>query len=557
MMLTILKKYKSAVISAIITIFVGICGLFALNLVNSDSSIKTINNDSYFISYDSTWKLTDKKNDIVSFVHDSQSKVIIQISELEDKYKYSTIDELFDELIYNIQKQNKDYILISNKKDKVTKFEFDGYKLLFENDKQQVMIILFKKNEKLITIRYEAYTEYFDILLDSSQHIVNNLEIKDEKFNLKNELSIKTKSIEYSKNEKLDSILDKSVSYKIAKNNYLVEYSIPTNFELKSYDSTIGYYQLKLDEGIINITMNIYIKNIYEYLNKDEIMNVYRNYSSYHKDETNDYSSFEESISKLDNDYYGYIYRNSYFYNKAVKYDSSFKAKEYKRKDENIELIYALGNNRVLTIKIESTGVALTQKLIDMIKIKLIKNYSSYIDNEKENNQRVAIFKTYTDYNKNKLYEIALKIPDKYNEIDKNENRYLNRSYSLNYNDDMNIYDYNINYELSTLSDKSIIDIINQTYIKTTYGDANKLTYKGDFTFNGKQFKVYDGGYTNISGIIFTNINRKTYYINKKILFYEMPNKGNLYIEINGNGNVITEEMINELTTFTVEEKDL
>ena len=49
--------------------------------------------------------------------------------------------------------------------------------------------------------------------------------------------------------------------------------------------------------------------------------------------------------------------------------------------------------------------------------------------------------------------------------------------------------------------------------------------------------------------------NRKRYYVNKKILFYEMSDKGNLYIEISGNGKDITNEIINELVNFTIEEK--
>ena len=119
----------------------------------------------------------------------------------------------------------------------------------------------------------------------------------------------------------------------------------------------------------------------------------------------------------------------------------------------------------------------------------------------------------------------------------------------------MKIYDYTVHYELTTLSDESVIKTTNSVYIRSTYGESHELTYSGNMTINGKEFKVYDGGYTDISGIMFTNINRKRYYVNKKILFYEMSDKGNLYIEISGNGKDITNEIINELVNFTIEEK--
>ena len=35
-----------------------------------------------------------------------------------------------------------------------------------------------------------------------------------------------------------------------------------------------------------------------------------------------------------------------------------------------------------------------------------------------------------------------------------------------------------------------------------------------------------------------------------------MPNDGNFYIEINGNNKEITNELLIELTNFTIEEKD-
>ena len=104
--------------------------------------------------------------------------------------------------------------------------------------------------------------------------------------------------------------------------------------------------------------------------------------------------------------------------------------------------------------------------------------------------------------------------------------------------------------------ERNIINGNNSIYIKKSYGEYHNLEYTGDFTLSNKEFKVYDGGYTDVSGIMLTNINRKRYYVHKKVLIYEMPNDGNFYIEINGNNKEITNELLIELTNFTIEEKD-
>ena len=161
----IFKKYKITIITALVVLLIGICSLILFNSFTKNSSIKKVSEDTYAFEYDTTWKLKEKKKDSIVLKHSSGSKITIQITELADEYRYATIDELIDELIYNIQKQNNDYKLISKKEDKLTKDEFNGYKLLYENEKEQVMVNLYKKSDKLVSIRYEANNDYFDILL--------------------------------------------------------------------------------------------------------------------------------------------------------------------------------------------------------------------------------------------------------------------------------------------------------------------------------------------------------------------------------------------------------
>lgn len=546
------KNYKLTIVTALTVLLVGFCFLVILSLSTRNSSLKKVDEEYYSFQYDRTWKLKQKKKDLIMLKHKSGSKITIQISELTNESKYSSIDDLIDELSYTIQNQNKSYKLISKKEEILTNSNYDGYSLLYENDKEQVMVSTYKKSDKLVTIRYEAINSYFDILLDSVHNIINHLNIKDKKFDLKNAIKLETKNITYNKNDKFDKKISNNETYEISNNNYYVKYSIPNNFSRTTLDSTIGMFKLKYEEENISLTVNIYNRNIYEYLDKEE-SSVYNNYSYYHKKGNDDYSDFKESISKLDGNLLGYIYINSYMNNNTYKNFGDINRKDYKRQDENAEIIYALDNNHMLVFKLESKGIALTKKLIESIKVVDYKNYASYIKIEKEDNYIIGRLQKYVNYQKDKIRSVTLKVPDKYKEIDKNANLYENRYYVWNYNDNIEKYDYEVHYELSNLSEENIIET---STIKTAYGASQELTYSGNFTQNDKEYKVYDGGYTDKSGIMFTNINRVKYYVHKKVLIYNLTDTANLFIEINGNDKEISNEVVNELLNFTVEEKE-
>ena len=552
MMKKLFKKYQIVIISAITVLVIGILILMLINLFTKNSSLKEVNREEYAFKYDKSWKVKEKKDDQIILKHKSGSKITIQITKLADEYRYSTIEELIDEIIYSIQKQNTDYKLISRKEDKLTKYEYNGYKLLYENNKDQVMINTYKRSDQLITIRYEANNKYFDILLDSVHNIIYNLNIKDKKFDLKNSIKVDTGNVQYRKSDNLDKKLKDTKSYELAKNNYLVDYEIPSNFDRQILDTTLGIFNYKVSEyEEISIVTDIYKVNIYQYLDKADLPNVYNNYSYLHDKKDKDYSDFKEVIEK-DND--RYIYKNSYLY-KTIRYDKKAQTKEYKRKDETVELIYPLDNNHTFVIKIDAKEVPITKKLIDKIKVNKATNYASYIRVKKDGDFLVGELEKFADYSKTKTKVVTIKVPDKYQEIDKGNNRYVNKNYSYNYNDKLMVYDYTVHYELTSLKEESIIDTINSVYIKTAYGKYQKLTNSGNLTVNDKKLKVYDGGYTDLSGIMFTNTNRVNYYVSKKVLFYNIDSENNLYIEIDGNGKTITNEIINELVNFTVKDK--
>lgn len=552
----IYKKYKIAIIIALSILLIGILCLILFNILSSKSI--ALNEKNYNLKYDSSWKVKEKKDNYISLNHKSSKSLLkIEIITLDKEYKYTDIDDLIDEIIYNVDEQNKNYKLISKQKDTFTKYEFKGYKLLYETEAEQTMIMTFKKSDKLIVASYEAKNKYFDMLLDSVQNIVYNFNTADETFELKNSIKKESSKISYSKSEDLDKIITKNKEYEIAHNNYKVIYEVPSVFELNDFNTESNYFNLKgYDKGQMTISTYIYNKNVYEYLNKDNLVNVYENYKMYKKDK--DISDFKEQVSELDSKYSdSYIYKNSYKTN-AIKHNDKLEAESYKRTDENIELIYSLNRNHILIVVIDSEGIPITKKLIDSIKIKSVANYSSYTKNKVENGYRIAELQKYIDYKKEKVNNIIIKLPEDYKEIDRTTNNlYSERYFGLNYDEKEELYDYVIHYKFSTTKDVAKnVELLNAKF-KDSYGECNNYQQVGDVTINDKQFIEYVGGYTDLGGIPFTNINRYKYYVHYKALFYKLNDESYLIIEILGNGKEISDDIVNQATNFEAKEKNI
>lgn len=544
------KKYKLSIIISLSIIVVGLICIILFLTLNNKSSILEYKNNNYIVKYDNTWNISSKSDNKIILKHDKESKLSIEIIELQEEYKYSTIDDMLEELLYVIEQQNENYKLLYKEKDSITKNKYEGYRLLYEDLDTQTLVVVAKKSDKMIIFIYEANNNYFDILLDSVQNIIYDFDTIEEEFSLAYNLNIETQSINYYESNTITSMLSKTTQYDIANYNYYVKYSIPSNFKLNKFDSTYGAYSFDgIKDSKITLNINIKNKNIYEQLDKEKTFNVYSNYKSYKTDE--DYSKFTESLDKFDSDFESYIYKCSFYYDKALTFKNS--EMQYKSKlEDHVILLYALDTNHILEIKIESSDVAIPKELIDMIKIDNTYNYSSYSNSTKENGMIKSNFKRMVGLD-NKIDEITLSIPDKYKEVDKQANLYSKKNYGLNYDDKYYLYDYEIEYSLTTeyREIESEINSINSWYPKG-YGEYKELKYSGKKNINGKEFIIYDGGYTDISGIMFTSINRKKYYVNLKVLFYKLDNGGYLVLKIEGNGNKISDETLNELTNFEI-----
>lgn len=339
MMKSFLEKYKKKLLIAFcLAIIILLLCFYILNKENIE--IYKIDKNNYELQYDSTWKIKNESENSVELIHKkSKSKLNIILKQLEEDDKYKTVDEIFYNLLYNIEEQNKEYNLIYKENIKLTKNNIDGYKILFENDNMQSAIYFYKQDSKIVVITYEAMYNYFDILLDSVNNIIYNFSLKEEQFDVMTNINLELNKITYSKQDDIVNLLNETKNEKIAASNYLVSYSIPTNFELKKYDTQYGNYSFSgMDiEKSINLSTSILNCNLYEYLDKEHSPNVYDRYN------LNLYNEQSEVLDIYETNPLSYIYKNNYLNNNEIV--------------ENIVIMYELNNSHIFIIEISSNGV--------------------------------------------------------------------------------------------------------------------------------------------------------------------------------------------------------
>ena len=358
-----LEKNKKIIISICIIITVTISTIFVILIFNhkkEENQINQINSNNYSLQYDSTWEIDKQDEKEINLLHKkSKSELNIKIHELQDENQYRTLDEIVDSLLYNIHQQNKEYKLIYKEKTKITKQNEDGYKLLFEAKDKQVAIYLYKQGSQLIVITYEAINEDFDILINSVNNIIYNLNINESKFDVKTSINLETSEIDYTEQTGIENLLNGTKKEEIASSNYSVNYTIPSNFKVINDDTKYKYYSLENIPLGTSLSLNTSIinKNIYEYLDKEDTPNVYSQYN------LNSYNEEKEKINKISDKPLTYIYKNNYLTNNEIT--------------ENIVIMFELNKNHIFVVKIASQGVGIPEKLVKMININEYKNIAT------------------------------------------------------------------------------------------------------------------------------------------------------------------------------------
>ena len=477
--------------------------LFPIILNNNKSiRVKKFSCKAYSFKYDTSWSIKDNDNSKVVLKH-KNGLITIQIKELEDNIKYQSIDSIKEDLIANIQNQNKDYKLLAQESSTINKV--NAYKLLFEKDNNQVLVIFMKQQNSIILYTYEANSDYFDILLDSALNIIYNFRLNiDVEYNTKLE-SINITGNNYSGKDKID----KTNKYIIYNNNYAVTYSIPMEYKMTNYYSTKGIYKYN-DRYIYT---NIYNSNIYELI-------------------TNDFSGIDEKVKSLKKTYKDVKYTvdrgeedDSYIYQITYTYGNN--------KYEDIYMYYTLDNSHTFTVDIKSTDSEVSKEFIDSIKLIKKEKYSKNITLDKEGNYYVNELKQKVEFTTtdNEYYYVKLFTPINYTELDKTNNMYASRYFGYGYNEKTDKYSLNYNFEITNLCPKTVDEV------KKYYSYANvSIKSDGIKKYNNNSYYKY-------------NIKNGNTYINVLVRPLNKDYKC-IKLTFENNGNYVSDNVINALSKY-------
>jgi hypothetical protein len=161
----------------VVLLVVGFLVLLLAIGISYSSKVKIIEykNEFFEIKYDTTWRAKSIKNELDLVHKKSNAKFKVQGKKLDDRYMDTKLVDIIDEILFSIESQNTDYKLINKIYDDNDNYE--NYSYLYENEMNQVLVSVYKKDNKLIIAYYEAQSEYFDIVLDSVDIMLDSLTI--------------------------------------------------------------------------------------------------------------------------------------------------------------------------------------------------------------------------------------------------------------------------------------------------------------------------------------------------------------------------------------------
>ncbi|HAB67601.1 MAG TPA: hypothetical protein DCE23_09575 [Firmicutes bacterium] len=162
-----------------IIILVIICALLTLGISYSVKiKVEEYSNSDFSVSYDSTWKKEKDSNSNGLYLKHKKSEAIlnIQCKVLSNNYIDTKLKDIVDDIIYSIEEQNNNPQLIQRLE--IVNKKYEAYSYLYEVEKEQILVNIYKKDNKVIIAYYSANSEYYDIVLDSVDTILESLDIK-------------------------------------------------------------------------------------------------------------------------------------------------------------------------------------------------------------------------------------------------------------------------------------------------------------------------------------------------------------------------------------------
>ena len=139
---------------------------------------KEYKNDKLSFKYDTTWTINKSESNYIALTNKTNSIVSIKISNLDSKTSNLNIENLADEVRFDIEKQNTSYKLLKEEKKDVSINNYKAYKLLYEDGSNQSLVVILKNDNELYVVNYISNNDTFDIVLDSFQLILGTLSFK-------------------------------------------------------------------------------------------------------------------------------------------------------------------------------------------------------------------------------------------------------------------------------------------------------------------------------------------------------------------------------------------
>lgn len=167
------KKIKTRLL--IVIVLIALSSVFVL-LTVLDDGFRRYDNDIYKITYEKNWKVTKKGKDS-TLTHKSGCEYVVKVIDLSDEFRRSPLDELIDDILEQVEKDNPNYKLVNKEKTNIGKDAYEAYQFLYETDDFQSMITICKRNDRAYIINYIASIDKFDIILDSVKDMNYKFEI--------------------------------------------------------------------------------------------------------------------------------------------------------------------------------------------------------------------------------------------------------------------------------------------------------------------------------------------------------------------------------------------
>ncbi len=128
----------------------------------------------YKVQYDSSWSSNTKDDNLILKHRKSKGTINIYYKLLDSELIDANLEDIISDIISSLSEQNDGYKMISkvHNTDK-----YDSYYLIYEKNNEQSLVAIFKQDNVLIFIVYNNSSDYFDIVIDSVDSIIDSLEI--------------------------------------------------------------------------------------------------------------------------------------------------------------------------------------------------------------------------------------------------------------------------------------------------------------------------------------------------------------------------------------------